>query len=729
MTVQDWLGEENEIGIKIWENKYRVKNETFDGFLARISNGNEDIKQLIIDKKFLFGGRILANRGTQNLGVKTTFSNCYVLPKPNDNIESIFETGRDLARTFSYGGGVGIDLSNLSPKGTKINNAAKETSGAVSFMEFYSVITDVISQKGRRGALIISLDCSHPDLLDFINIKSDLHKVTKANISVRINKEFMQAVINDTDYALHFKREETGEVIEKVIKAKEVFMQLAKMNWKMAEPGILFWDNIENNNLLSNNPEFEYAGVNPCAEEPLPSGGSCLLGSINLAEFVINPFTNNANFNIEDFTDTIHKAVIALNEVLDEGLPLHPLQIQRDTVNDWRQIGLGIMGLSDMLIKLGFKYGSTQSLIICDLIASTLLNESLCASAQLAKQYGTYPKYNELILENNWFINRTSCFTQREVLDNGLRNSQILTIAPTGTLSTMLGVSGGIEPIFANYYTRKTQSLHNKDVVYKIYTPIVKEFMDKNNISEENLPEYFTTSEKIVPSERIKMQSVFQRYIDASISSTINLPNSATVEDIYNIYIEAYKAGLKGLTVYRAGCDREGVLVTEETKNKETLTISKRPNELIANLHKIKIKGIDYIVVVGLLDKKPYEIFCQKTALPISNTIGKVIKIQKGVYKFRNEESSITLAENTIEEKTHALFISMLLRHNVPLVEVIKTSKKVDDNIVSFTSAICRVLQKYNSIVTKEVCPECGEEIINEGGCMKCPHCGYSKCN
>lgn len=261
MEIEQWL--DTELGRDIWNKKYRNDNESFEEWLDRVSGGNEDIKQLIKEKKFLFGGRILANRGLDKKGVKVTYSNCYVLEPPQDNLESIFDCSKRLARTFSYGGGVGIDISKLSPKGAKVNNTAKQTTGSTSFMDLYSLVTGLIGQNGRRAALMISLDCSHPDIEDFINLKSDLDKVTKANISIKITDKFMEAVCSNRDWILKYKRQETQETISKTVKAKDLFNLMCKMNWDYAEPGALFWDKINNWNLLSEDKEFEFAGVNP----------------------------------------------------------------------------------------------------------------------------------------------------------------------------------------------------------------------------------------------------------------------------------------------------------------------------------------------------------------------------------------------------------------------------------------------------------------------------------
>lgn len=259
MTVEQWLNN-NQLSIDIWKNKYQWKDETLDQWFDRVSGGNQDVKQLIIDKKFLFGGRILASRGVTDK--KVTYSNCYVITPPEDNLESIFDTAKKLARTYSYGGGCGVDVSKLAPKGATIHNAAKTTSGSTSFMDFFSYVTGLIGQEGRRGALMLSIDCTHPDLIDFINLKSNPDICTKANISVRVSDDFMKSVIHDDDWELSFHRPESDEIISNTVKARDVLKLLARRNWEWAEPGLLYWDRITNYNLLDNT-DFEYAGVNP----------------------------------------------------------------------------------------------------------------------------------------------------------------------------------------------------------------------------------------------------------------------------------------------------------------------------------------------------------------------------------------------------------------------------------------------------------------------------------
>lgn len=730
--AKEWLNN-NDLSYTIWNNKYRYNNESFNQWLSRVSNNDNAVKSLIKEKKFIFGGRILASRGVKER--KVTYSNCYVITPPEDNLESIFECSAKLARTFSYGGGCGIDVSKLAPKGAKVNNAAKTTSGSVSFMDLFSYITGLIGQEGRRGALMISIDCTHPDLIEFINLKSDPNVCTKANISVKVTDEFMKAVVNDYDWELYFTRESSNESITKVVKAREVFMLLAKKNWEMAEPGILYWDRIKNFNML-NNTDFEYAGVNPCAEEPLPAGGSCLLGSINLSEFVKNPFSSQSYIDYEELEYAVTHAVLALNQVLLEGLELHPLSEQRASVYNWRQIGLGTMGLADMLIKMGVPYGSQGALDLINAVFRDVAINAVQTSLELAKIEGCYPSCDKEKLVESSFIKNLNLDkeTLTEISMYGLFNSQLLTCAPTGSIGTMFETSTGIEPNFAFKYTRKTQSLNNKDTYYDVDAKIVTLFKEltKNN----NLPSYFNTSSEIASIDRIKTQGVIQSYIDASISSTINLPESTTVEEVFTIYVEAWKYGLKGVTIYRDNCSREGILTKEKPKSISSTNAPKRPKVLEADYYQIKVKKEQFIVLVGLLEGKPYEVFAFRPINPINTPQHKgiITKVSKMHYSFSSEHINIAnleLANTNIEENAATLYSSMLLRHGVDINYIIKTARKVNDNITSFSSAMCRILSKYTgSVEVKgEVCPECGESLIRESGCYHCKNCGWSRCS
>ena len=737
MTEQEWLGN-NQLSLDIWHKKYQVNNESFEEWLDRISGGNTLVKQLIKDKKFLFGGRILASRGITDRRV--TYSNCYVIKPPTDCIEDIFEAGKKLARTYSYGGGCGIDISNLRPKGVIVHNAAKSTSGAVSFMDFYSYVTGLIGQAGRRGALMISISCEHPDIEEFINLKTKQGVCEKANISIRVSDEFMQAAIDDRDWETSFTSLETG-TITRTFRARDLLKLLAKRNWEWAEPGLLYWDRITGYNMLNNDGNFAYAGVNPCAEEPLPAGGSCLLGSINLSEFVINPFTDKANIDWDGLEEAVSIAVLGLNQVLNEGMMLHPLHEQRESVKNWRQIGLGTMGLADMLIKLGVTYGSTGAIKITESVYETIARTAVIASLELAKVNGCYPMCRKEKLVNSSFIQALNLPENvlKDIETYGLHNSQLLTCAPTGSIATMLQVSTGVEPNFALHYTRKTQSLNGKDTFYTVSAKIIQDYYDKVHGYDDGddilpkLPDYFVESKDIAPIDRIKMQAVLQKYTDASISSTINLPNEATVDDVYNIYVEAWKHGLKGVTIYRAGCNREGILTVKKPEKMMSTAAPKRPETLPCDIHKVKVKGESFIVCVGLYDEKPYEVFVfrLKHNVPLSDNNGTITKKSKGVYSLDSSELKIANLLNTdisVEEKAATLYSSMLLRHGINIKYIIKTAKKVNDNITSFSSAMCRVLAKYVPVTTEGKCPECGADLVHEGGCIHCSQCSYSKC-
>lgn len=757
MEIQEWLGDDNELGKDILLNKYLHENESFDDWINRISNGNEQLKTIILQRKFLFGGRILAYRGLPDLNKKVTYSNCFVQPPVEDSLESIFDTAKQMALTYSRGGGCGLDISKLSPKGSKINNAADETSGAVSFMDLYDLTTRLIGMHGRRGALLISMSCEHPDIEEFMECKNDLSKITKANISIRVTDDFMNAVKNDTSFLLHYTRAETGEIIEKMIDARELFLKMAKMNWEQAEPGVLMWNTIEEYNLMSENHDFKYAGVNPCGEEPLPPWGSCLLGSLNLSEFVQNAFEENSYFDKDDFIKSARIATRALNDVLDEGIEFLPLPQQQETAIKWKQIGLGITGLHDMLLKLGVDYGSKDAVNLCDYIGSLLIEASFKESINIAKERGSFEGLNkEEVLKSKFFLNNlNNPDIKKEFKKNGLRNSQILTIAPAGSISALLGVSSGIEPIFATTYQRKTESLNSAEKYYTVSTPIIKKFMEHHRIKNiELLPDWIKTSQQIDPSRRIAMQAAFQKHIDASISSTINLPEEATVDDVFNIYLNAWEQGLKGITVYREGCKRAGILSTKQDEPLHGNKVNDRYNFIVPIMRNElgeRLPGAVYIK----------EVACGKIYITISHTHkGDLVEV------FVDGAKSGGCSTNT---EAVGRLASMALRGGVCVDSVIdsikglkcaacqnvKGSKVKHIDGLSCPDVIARTIEsEYRlqkiidenngsdshgyvdiKIDTESLhnndnnCPECGEKLKHEGGCVICQSCSWSRCN
>ena len=748
MNVEDWLGADNQLGIDIWTKKYCHDNETFDQWLDRVSNGNKDIRRMIAEKKFLFGGRILANRGLQHSGLKVTFSNCYVLTPPEDSIESIFETAGKLARTFSYGGGAGIDISKLAPRGARINNTASETSGAVSFTDLFSMVTGLIGQHGRRGALMLTIACDHPDLEEFMSVKTNLERVTKANMSIRVSDEFMNCVRDRRMFTQKFDRPESNQKIRKDLNAAEFFEKMCHANWDYGEPGCLYWDKISNWNLLSEFPDYSYAGTNPCAEEPLPAGGSCLLGSLNLAAFV-----RDGKFQVDEFTEAVRICVRGLNDVLDEGLPLHPLEEQKASVTDWRQIGLGIMGLADMLIMLGFKYGTSDSVDFCDKLGKLMMDTALNESAVMAKEQGMFPKcVPQQIVDSPFFKENASDATRELVLQYGLRNSQLLTIAPTGTLSTMIGISGGIEPIFAISYERRTTSLSDHDDFYKVYTPIVQSYMDAHPDvkGEDDLPDFFVTAQNLDYRQRIDMQSTWQRHIDASISSTVNLPEEFPESDVYNIYMYAWESGCKGVTVFRDGCKRLGILSTKEMeKPKEAAPapkveekpekrgiVEKVGDNVVGKKRKL-MTGCGSLHCTAFFDPDTGELMeaylnkgstggCNNFMVGLSRMISLAARSGCGIDAIVDQLKSCGSCPSYVV-RTHTKRDTSL-GSCCPMA----VGWALTDMYKEMQAQIHGIPEEEPEEKPREIknpCPKCGAELEFQGGCNICKSCGWTKCD
>lgn len=489
---------------------------------------------------------------------------------------------------------------------------------------------------------------------------------------------------------------------------------------------------------------------------------------MNLAEYV----TPDKHFNETNFAYDVKTAVIGLNEVLDEGLPLHPLEEQRESVAKWQQIGLGIMGLADMLIKMKIPYDSDEAISLCDRIGSIMINAAIEQSACLAQEKGTYKGYSSKELNTDFYLQNCDFTTKTAVETFGLRNSQVLTTAPTGSISTMLGISGGLEPIFATHYTRKTESLHGKDVYYKVYTPIVQEYMDAHGLTDESqLPNWFVTAQTIDPFKRVEMQGIWQKHIDASISSTVNLPESATVEDIFNLYIEAWKQGLKGLTIFRDGCKRLGILTTNTT-NKDNSQEDNVPSNnkfelkrgdiiscddtLIGKKRKIQT-GCGALHVLAYFDPETGDLMetylnmgsgggCLSNTNAISRMISLASRGGIGLNSIKDQLDSVIACpayvsrtvtrHDTSKGKCCPSAIGYALYDMWEEVQQEINDCSTRENIMSaqsFTipklsnSSITNIL-KNNTNNNNSFCPECGEPLVFEGGCQICKQCGFSYC-
>jgi len=507
---------------------------------------------LLDDFRFIPGGRIMHGAGNPK---RVTLLNCYVVPVHDDSIESIFEWMKEAARTYSLGGGVGTDISVLRPRGAPVNNAARSSTGSVSFMELFSLTTGTIGQSGRRGALMITIADSHPDVLDFVKVKRNLTKVRYANISVRVSDAFMRAVETDGEFALRFANERTN--VTRTVRARDLWNELTKGARDYAEPGLIFWDNIKR----WSTSEYNGMGVittNPCSEIPLEPYGACCLSNLNLARFVSDAFTSTARVDWERFEPALRYGTRFLDNVLDYNADRHPLPQQKEASLKSRRIGVGFTGLGDMLIKLGLKYDTDEATAFVNQLFDRIKNVVYDESVTLAQEKGVFPAYDA----DKHLQGRFLATLQPQVLDRirryGLRNVALLTVPPVGSGAALAGVTSGIEPIFDLAYVRRSESLSQE--TFKVYHPLVREYMARYQVErEEDLPAFFVTAHQIKPEMRVKMQAAIQQHIDHSISSTVNLPRDATPEEVERVYFLAWKMGCKGITVYRAG-SRENIL-------------------------------------------------------------------------------------------------------------------------------------------------------------------------
>jgi ribonucleoside-diphosphate reductase alpha chain len=677
---------------------------------------------LLEDWRFVPGGRILFGAGQSR---KATNLNCYYFPIREDSIEAIFEWCKEAARTYSFGGGVGTDISVLRPKGAPVNNSAIYSSGSVSFMELLSTTTGTIGQAGRRGALMITIRADHPDVMDFINVKRDLKKVNYANISVKITDDFMRAVEADEDFLLHFKNEKVE--VNKTVRAREVWKALVTGAWQSAEPGVLFWDTIKRESTTEYN-NMEVQGVNPCSEQTLESMGCCCLGSANLSAFVKEPFTERASIDWDSLTRAVQYGVRFLDNVLDYNADKHPLP-QQKTASLWsRRIGVGTTGLGDMLIKLGLKYDEDSTIEFVDHLFERIKNVIYDYSTELAKEKGSFPAFDADRHLAQPFISRLDEKVREKIKTQGIRNAAVTTIPPVGSGSILAGTSSGVEPVFALFYTRRSKSLSEGE--FKVFHPLVREYIAATGAKDERqLPNYFVTAHQIKPEMRVKMQATIQKHIDTAISSTINLPEDITPEEVEKIYMLAWRMKCKGITVYREG-SREGILETEKVVKKaegpKAVTSFERPKVMEGRTLKLRLPQGSIYLTANLVEGEIKEVFV---------TLGK------------------SGADENADAAALGRLISLYLQHGGDIKNVISTLKGIKGKYVSWDEgtqlqsipdAIAKALEllilnhvvKESGFVSESesdpkggTCPDCHENtLVFENGCYHCGSCGYSKC-
>ena len=760
-TIENYYTDD-ALGSDVLKNKYLAPGEKHPyqmwerqaKALAGVEKTNSDKEKweekfysILEDFRFVPGGRIMHGAGRED--ITTTLNNCYVVAVKDDSIKSIYNTIIEEALTYKYGGGCGHDLSLLRPSGAPINGTGGDSCGPTGFMNLFSENTNTIAQHGRRGANMQTLRIDHPDIEKFITIKTgDINMVKYSNISVLLTHKFMDAVKNDTDFELVFD----GQVYE-TIKATDLWNKIISSAHASAEPGLLFWDTMTD----YHNAEYcsPLVSTNPCAEQPLPDGGCCNLGAVNLERFV----DENQNFMVEEFKETVEIGTRFLDNVVDYNLDRHALEDQKKNAMNDRRVGMGILGLGDMLVKMGIKYDSEDAIQTIDQIMTIFRDATYETSINLAKEKGQFPHFDWKGYNKSKFVKSLPKSLRERIKNNGIRNCTLTTVAPTGSGAIVARVTSGVEPIFATSYKRmvkKNDGGYGKEFdQYTVYHPIIKELFG----TDEDLPDYVTTSHKIDPFFRVKMQGTVQKYIDSSISSTVNLKENTSIETVADIYMKAYENGLKGITVYREG-SREGILITnddkEEDKNTETnLGQSKevegqpriRPTQTAGLTRRIKTgEGTLYITI-----NEDEQGLCE-----VFTTIGK--------------------AGGNAAAQSEAIsrLISLALRSGVNPQSIVRQLKGIsgpnptwEDGrlILSTPDAIGKALDDYlhekkqnphdddgKLLITMDtnkdeklaktidpemiasaklmMCKSCdSRSVVNEGGCLTCQSCGWSKCD
>lgn len=741
---------DDEITQAILHNKYLHKGEkTFDDLVNRVSSIysddiKTDVKEALYNGDFCPGGRTLYAAGMKNKK-KLTGSNCYCVDSPKDTLESICEIDYQISKIGSQGGGVGLALDYIRPKGSLINNSAKVSDGVAFCLHKYNQTGSQIGQGQRKMAIMIMLSCTHPDIEEFLHIKQNGEKLSAMNISIKFTDEFMEAVVQNKTVDLYFKVESTGEEIIKTINAKEFFEEFCKTNKDWGDPGSVFIDRVQKYHLLSGYEEYKIETSNPCSEFFAIGGNSCNLGSINLYNIVDYKFTNNSHINWNKLEYLVRLGIRMLDETLDYGYDMQPLDIHRKVIDDWRSIGLGVFGLADMFIALKQRYGSQESLNTLEQVFYKINLWALDESSNLAREKGTYGRYDcdkqkQSPLIQNLLNTKDGEEVYHKIESFGLRNGTLLVIAPTGSLSMFMGrLSGGVEPLFKCYYDRTSHSGEEKDIVFRVYSKSVEELLKYNDLpltlSSEEIKQKFdfvVESYDINYNERIQIQSVMQKYVDNAISSTINLKAGTSIETIKDIFIKAWKEGCKGLTVFCEDAKRKsilGVKQKDKVKNEEivtsydTISPTSRRNVKAVNgtTYKMQTACSKMFITVNKTDNGDlFEVFSNITG-GCSANISSICRLVSASLR------SGVKVEKIIEE---------LRAVACPACQTLRRRGEKDIEL-SCGNAIAKALEmSYNKDTQEETisgleeCPSCHKQTLKpEGRCKTCQNCGWSRCD
>lgn len=767
--------------------------------------------------------RYIVPAGSPMTGIGNGFqvaslSNCFVigLEGPADSYGAVIKIDEEQVQLMKRRGGVGHDLSHIRPKGSPVKNSALTSTGLVPFMERYSNSTREVAQEGRRGALMLSVSIKHPDAESFIDAKMTEGKVTGANVSVRITDDFMKAAINNQPFKQQYPIDAENPLVEQDIDASQLWKKIVHNAWKSAEPGVLFWDTIIRESVPDCYADLGYKTIstNPCGEIPLCPYDSCRLLAINLYSYVEEPFTKNAHFNFDKFRQHVACAQRIMDDIIDleiEKIRLIQGKIDKDPESEeikgserklWEKIynkskqgrrtGVGITAEGDMLAALGLTYGTPEATYFSTEVHKTIAVEAYRSSVAMAKERGAFEVYDAQREKDNPFVNRIKQVDPQlyeDMVKYGRRNIACLTIAPTGTTSLMTQTTSGIEPVFMPVYKRRRKVNPNDPNVhvdftdetgdsfeeYIVYHPKFLTWMRLNGIDTEKRytqeeidaivqrsPYFKATANDVDWMEKVKMQGAIQKWVDHSISVTINLPNDVSEELVGQLYVEAWKCGCKGCTVYRDG-SRSGVLISTKSESKKKnednecncpppVVTEVRPKSLECDVMRFQNNKEKWVAFVGLLDGYPYEIFTgvlddeDGIALPKTVSKGHIIKNfdengnKRYDFQFENRRGYKTTIEGLSERFNkeywnYAKLISGVLRYRMPLTNVIKLVSSLQlesESINTWKNGVERALKKYVQDGTKaagQKCPNCGQEtLVYQEGCLICTNCGHSRC-
>ena len=747
------------ISQQIWDMKYRLKDQngtfleqTVQDTWRRIAKALSEVEtepkkwetifyNALTDFKFLPAGRITAGSGTKR---NVTLFNCFVMGVIPDSMSGIFDMLKEAALTMQQGGGIGYDFSTIRPKGSLVKGIAADASGPVSFMDVWdSMCRTIMSAGSRRGAMMATMRCDHPDIEEFIAAKSDSQKLRMFNLSVLVTDAFMDAVKKGEDWKLIYNNK-----VYSVIKAADLWDQIMRATYNFAEPGVIFIDRINETNNLSYCEKI--TATNPCGEQPLPPYGACLLGSINLAKLVEHPFDKNAYLDVSQLEDLVSTAVRMMDNVIE--VSQFPLEAQKLEAKNKRRIGLGVTGLADALLMVGLRYGSDEAVKKTEKWMKTIARSAYNASINLAEEKGAFPLFDpeKFIVSGNMI--QMDEDVKKAVNKFGIRNALLTSIAPTGTISLYAGnVSSGIEPVFAYSYTRKVLQNDGSHVEEEVVDYAVQLWRDK--FGNAPFPDFFVSAQNLTPADHVKMQAAAQKWVDSSISKTINCPEDISFDDFKEVYIQAYDTGCKGCTTYRpnevtgsvlsAGSEEKSA--SDQDANGDIIYMSEpldRPSTLDGNTYKLKWPDSEHAIYVTINDiivndmRRPFEVFINsKNMEHFAWTVG-LTRMISAVFRRGGDVSFVVDELKAVFDPRGGAWVggkyipSILAAIGGILEEHMMKIGFIKDSDTSLFHKSGEVTKVENlKLSQQKSCTSCGQfDLQMIEGCMTCRSCGYSKC-